>query len=192
MVAGYCRRGIARGHIALGLVVLGASALVSDVAYGQGNAPAGIACREVGCQLSIDWGVGQSSVDMPPDRKYGGPADFDKAIRAALAGHNMAAAGGDAAPVAVRIKASYKTRVLCDDMPGTTPDRSCATIGEAIITFSSADSTMKLPTAARLINRCGASEAVMSMKQFGTYVGETIWYTVEGSAKKASKPSGRC
>jgi len=77
-------------------------------------------------------------------------------------------------------------------MPGTTPDRSCATIGEAIITLASSDSSVKLPTATRLINRCGASEAVMSMKQFGTYVGETIWYSLEGSAKKANKPSGRC
>jgi hypothetical protein len=43
-----------------------------------------------------------------------------------------------------------------------------------------------------MINRCGASEAVMSMKQFGAFVGEMIWYSLEGAKQAAKKPSGKC
>jgi hypothetical protein len=154
------------------------------------QAPA-VPCKGMPCSLVIDWGVGKAMNDMPPDRRYGSPEDFDKAVRAAMAGHEMVASTAGGA-VSIRVQATYKTRVLCDDMPGTAPDRSCATIGEAIANFGSDDKSLALPASARMINRCGASEAVMTMKQFGAYVGEMIWYSLEGAKHDAKKPSGKC
>ena len=94
------------------------------------------ACRESPCSLIVDWGVGKSVADMPPDRRYGSPAEFDAALREALRSHD--------------------------------------------------------PTTVRMINRCGASEGVMSMKQFGKFVGERIWFALDGEQQKANKPSGKC
>lgn len=107
------------------------------VATGRAQGTPVTACRELPCSLIVDWGVGKSVADMPPDR-------------------------------------------------------SCATIGEAIVSFATTDQGAKLPTAVRIINRCGASEGVMSMKQFGKFVGEMIWFALDGEHQKANKPSGKC
>jgi hypothetical protein len=169
--------------------VIAAAFLVAAATAGA-QAPA-VPCKGLPCSLVIDWGVGKAVNDMPPDRRFGSPEDFDKALRAALAGHEMIASSATGA-VSIRVQATYKTRVLCDDMPGTAPDRSCATIGEAIANFGSDDKALALSSAVRMINRCGASEAVMSMKQFGAFVGEMIWYSLEGAKQAAKKPSGKC
>ena len=163
------------------------------VATGRAQGTPVTACRESPCSLIVDWGVGKSVADMPPDRRYGSPAEFEATIREALKKHDLRAVATDVgSTLAIRVKAAYKTRVLCDEMPGTTPDRSCATIGEAIVSFATMDQGAKLPTAVRMINRCGASEGVMSMKQFGKFVGEMIWFALDGEQLKANKPSGKC
>ena len=165
----------------------------ASVLQAQEPAAASIPCHTNPCALIVDWGVGKALSDMPPDRKYGAPADFDKSLRATLQSHGMTAAtSAPDSKVSIRVQATYKTRVLCEDMPGTTPDRSCATIGEAIANFASSESGEKLPTSIRMTNRCGASGAVMSMKQFGKLVGDMIWYSLEGEQQKAAKPMGRC
>ena len=179
---------VARILVTGGSVLLGASALCA-----QATVAAPVPCRDTPCSLVVDWGVGKGVSDMPPDRRYGSASEFEGSVREALRAHEMTAVASAAgATVAIRIQATYKTRVLCDDMPGTMPDRSCATIGEAIATFGTSTSESKLPATARMINRCGASERVMTMKQFGGYVGEMIWFSLEGNQKKASKPSGKC
>ena len=152
-----------------------------------------VPCRDAPCSLIVDWGVKVTINDMPPDRKYGGPADFDAAIRQALQSHQLTAVAlAPDSKTAIRVRAAYATNVACEDMQGTMPDRSCATVGEAIAEMATTETNVKLPTAVRMINRCGASGAVMSMKQFGKYVGEMIWYSLEGEKQKASKPSGKC
>ena len=159
----------------------------------QAPAAAPVPCRDAPCALTIDWGVGKTMADMPPDKKYGSPEQFDQAMREALKGHDMiGVASAPDSKIGIRVVATYKTRVLCEEMPGTMPDRTCATIGEAIANFSTSDPAIKLPTAVRLINRCGASSGVMSMRAFGKLMGETIWFALEGEQQKASKPFGRC
>ena len=186
-----------RTSLAVTLIVAGASVLgaqaVPQSAPQAAPQAAPVPCRAIPCPLIVDWGVGKTMADMPPDRKYGAPAEFDDAIRAALRVHEITAVLASAeSKVAIRLVATYKTRVLCDDMPGTMPDRTCATIGEAIANFSTTDPAIKVPTAVRMINRCGATGAVMSMKQFGKFAGDMIWFALEGEQQKANKPAGKC
>jgi len=159
----------------------------------QAQAAPPVPCRLDPCTLVVDWGVGKTTADMPPDRKYGAPADFEKSLQETMQSHNLSAvASAPNSTVSIRVQAKYLTRVLCEDMAGSTPDRSCATIGEALANFSSSVGGAKLPTSVRMINRCGASGAVMSMKQFGKFAGDMIWYTLEGEQAKANKPMGKC
>ena len=176
------------------ILVTGVSCLLGAARLGaQGTVTSSMPCRDTPCSLVVDWGVGKSLGDMPPDRRFGSAAEFEGAVRASLRAHEMTAVASAAgSTVAIRIQATYKPRVLCDDMPGTMPDRSCATIGEAIANFGTTATENKLPAAVRMINRCGASERMMTMKQFGAYVGEMIWFSLEGNQQKASKPAGKC
>jgi hypothetical protein len=152
-----------------------------------------VPCRDMPCALIVDWGVGKSLGDMPPDRKFGSAAEFEVAVREALRTHEMLGVANVAdAKLSIRIQAAYKQGVLCDEVPGTNADRSCATIGEAIANFGTSAPEYKPPAALRIINRCGASTRLMTMKQFGAYVGESIWFALEGDKKKANKPSGKC
>jgi hypothetical protein len=175
-----------------------ALAVPALVAFGsalqaQAAPAAAVPCRLAPCVLIVDWGVGKTIADMPPDRKYGGPAEFEAMLRATLQAHGLSAvATVPDSKVSIRVQATYKTRVLCEEMPGTTPDFSCATIGEALANFATTEPGLKVPTSVRMINRCGASSGVMTMKQFGTFAGEMIWYSLEGEKAKASKPMGKC
>ena len=40
-------------------------------------------CRGAPCSLIVDWGVGKTAADMPPDRKYGSPdvSSADESVR---------------------------------------------------------------------------------------------------------------
>lgn len=170
-----------------------AAVIVVLIAAGTAQAQTTAPCHQSPCALIVDWGVGKSAIDMPPDRKYGAVLDFEAGLKEALQSHEMLAATNvPDSKISIRIQAKYETRVLCEDMPGTMPDRSCATIGEAVANFATSEVGAKLPTSLRTINHCGASGAKMTMLQFGKHTGEMIWYTLEGEQKKASKPMGRC
>ena len=165
--------------------------VLATVLHGQAVPGPTVPCRNLSCTVVVDWGVGKTLNDMPPDRKYGAPADFEKMLAETVQSHGMLALAPSGA-VSIRVQATYKTRVLCEDMAGTTPDRTCATIGEAIVNFATAEPGVKLPTSVRLTNRCGASGAMMSMKQFGKFVGDMIWWSIEGDRLGENKPMGKC
>jgi hypothetical protein len=178
--------------------------LTGAIAFaGSALAPAGVAaqdpmappalCGVTPCALLFDWGPGKSSGDYGADLRYGSADDFEAAVRRVLLARGVRlAAGSSSSQLTLTLRPKLDTRAMCETMPGTNTSYRCTAMSEIAIVFASSDSLVKAPATSRWSNRCGGVGTYMTMPQFGQYIGEMIWWTMNGAALKEKRPALRC
>jgi hypothetical protein len=147
-------------------------------------------CRDTPCRLTLDWGSGTTAANLPVDRRYGTPNDFEPLVISGLkeAGFRMATAG-DGMLLTLRIAMK---NAMCDAMPGTNTDMSCRTIEEVQAQWVSPSAEVKAPSSVRVTNRCGAGDQRMNIVQMAAFTAASIAYQTAPDRKGLKRPSARC
>jgi hypothetical protein len=177
-----------------GLIVSLGCALTPAIIAAQ-DAPAAPAsiCGAKPCVLLFDWGPGKSSADFGADRRYGSGDDFESTVRRVLASHGIRLQNSpDGTDLTMTVRPKVDTRAMCEIMPGTNTDYSCAAVSDLQVVFTANTQGLKVPAGARLSGRCAGVGEYMTMVKFGTYTADMIWWTLNGSQVKEKKPSARC
>ena len=172
------------------LLLLTASVVFTSAAAAQDTPP--LVCRAAACAVEFDWGSGQSAASVVADRRYGSGQDFETGFRARLTDKGFRVS---TEPAGAGLKVSLRiamTSAMCDITRGTNPDRRCRTMRDVAVTFTPIDTTIKRFGSQRITNRCGDRDQLMTMTQFGQYVADMIYYTIEGEKAKAQRPALNC
>lgn len=141
------------------------------------------------CFIVYDWGSGGNPPDI--DRMFGSPAAMEVSFAKALtdAGWRIVSGTGNSAMV-ITLRPVVQNRVSCDTMAGTNTDLSCHTVGRAIASFVSNDSSMKAPNRVEVVARCSDPKNYPTFQQFGQYAGEMIVFQMAGG--KGARPTVKC
>ncbi len=174
--------------------LLGAFALAGTVRVASAQAPTPtFPCHDKTCALAFDWGTGKTSGDYGADRKYGSAEDFEAAIRSGLKAHGYRTQDSpQGSEIMITFRPRMRPRSLCDAMPGTNSDMTCTAMSDLQVTFLSNDPAVKAPSSLRISNRCGSGDMYLTMRQFGQFAADMIYFSNEGSAKKETKPTMPC
>lgn len=169
-----------------------AACLSARAAQAQEAAPqAAGPCRDAPCRVTYDWGSGATAATYGSDRRYGAAVDLEQLFKEVLQGNGLriVESGDGATLITVRIKMA---RAMCDQMAGTSTDRSCQTVDELMIQFSSPDPAVKPPGGMRVANRCGAGDTKMTVAQMARYAGDYVTYQLAVDKKAAKRAVARC
>ena len=153
-----------------------------------------IPCKTTMCSFVLDWGAGQTSASYPPDKRYGSGDDFEARLRSVLTARGFRFRDGAVeGMMAMTVRPTMKSRVMCDAMAGLNPDKSCTAIVGLAVTFLTGDPAVKAPGAIRINNRCAAGDVYMLNTVFAQYAAGMIWWQLEGQAvAKAERPISNC
>jgi len=119
------------------LGVLGVTVVLAAPAGAQTTA---IPCKNAPCVMALDWGSGMTSSSYPPDRRYGSGDDFESRFRTAMGAHGYQLREGPIeGAMAMNLRPTMKSKVMCDAMAGINPDMNCTAITGLAVSFTSAE-----------------------------------------------------
>lgn len=158
----------------------------------QDEVRAPIYCRDLPCAVVIDW-TGEGGIgNLSPDRRYGNPAQLEEWVKRRLTERGYALfTGADDAALRIVLKPAI-ANAMCDQMAGTSTDRSCRAITRVQTRLEGADNARKgvdLPSNIR--NQCGSDQR-MATDKIAVFLADYIIYAVDEKAKGGRRPVGRC
>lgn len=157
---------------------------------GQGTPASPVPCVNTTCGAEFNWGNGKTAGDYSADRRYGAGGDFEAALLRTLTMRGAQLREASAAAYKVVVRLRIDARAMCDAMAGTGTSYGCKAISNASVSFASADST-RPPATINIANRC-SDQSYLTMKAFGEYAADMIWWTLTQAQTRERKPSSRC
>jgi hypothetical protein len=166
------------------------SLLVPVLASAQDSAiPLAAPCREYTCRIVWDWG-GTSPASFGSDRRYGPATDLEVLVPQFLIDKGFKVSGSAGDQFVITILPRMRT-AMCDQMAGTDTDMSCHTASDVNIRFSSGNG-VKAANPIRVINRCGAGNTFLTIKDFSIYTADMIIYSLDNEKTRGKRPSTKC
>jgi hypothetical protein len=181
----------AHGRRIIGSCLIAGAWLCAPVAA-QDAAQKHVSCRDSPCTVLVDWSRAGGIGSQVPDRRYGNPTLLEKVVKARLAEHGFARTESPDEEGLRIVLVPVMGNAMCDEMAGTSTDRSCRAITEIEARVTGPDElrhNVDLPS--RIRNRCSADKA-MPIDKLGDFVGDWIVYAIEGKAKGDRRPVARC
>lgn len=152
---------------------------------------AAVPCRDRPCAVHVDWTRSGGIGSLQPDRRYGNPAQLEELIKADLTSRDYTLHGTTDEGLRIVLVPAVRN-AICDQMAGTSTDRSCRAITEIQARVEGPDDVrggIDLPTTIR--NRCGSDE-LMPVDKLAVYVANYITYALDGKERGERRPVGRC
>jgi hypothetical protein len=153
---------------------------------------AAVPCRDRPCAVLVDWTRSGGIGSLQPDRRYGNPAQLEELIKADLSSREYTLHGStDVGDLRIVLVPAVRN-AICDQMAGTSTDRSCRAITEIQARVEGPDHVREgidMPTTIR--NRCGSDE-LMPVDKLAVYVANYITYALDGRERGERRPVGRC
>jgi hypothetical protein len=161
-------------------------------AAAQEELPSAVYCRELPCTVIVDWTHEGGIGSLTPDRRYGNPAQLEEWLKRRLTERGFALyESTDANALRILLQPAI-ANAMCDQMAGTSTDRSCRAVTRVQARLEGPDEARKgvdLPSNIR--NQCG-SDQLMGADKLAVFVADYIIYAVEEKAKRGRRPVGRC
>ncbi len=170
-------------------VLLGAGALFVPA---EAQDPAPVPCRELPCNVMVEWTRAGGVAAQVPDRRYGNPTHLEQSVKGRLTERGFVSHKSTDGQNLRFLLIPSVGRAMCDEVAGTATDMSCRAILEVEARVDGPDELRRdvdLPS--RIRNRC-PSEKVMGVDRLGIFIGDWIIYALEGRANGERRPVARC